>query len=540
MVPDPRRGATATMPRAKSVVAPTRNDRQAVVPSRLLRAGCHAALALMLAGCMGPALKEEIVRPAPTHALPPARDGLLHDLSRGVTNRHGAQSSGFRLLDGSRDALNARLALIDSAVSSLDIQTYLWYDDSSGRLLLERAILAADRGVRVRLIVDDLLTIGEDRFIHELDRRPDIEVRLFNPWRKRGLLSRGGEMLARMERLNTRMHDKLVIADGNAAIIGGRNIGDHYFGLSHDYNFHDLDVLGFGRCARQANEMFDHFWNSEWVVSAANLDVDPDPAFVEQAWAKLQARNRAAPELAAFGTGARDWRGEAARLAGELHIGESRIVYDETTRNTISQEVAERMFGFMGMARKELLITNAYIIPGQPAIDFVRSLTGRGVRVRILTNSLASHDVPAVNSHYKGWRDDFIRAGAELYELRSDPAIRSLVDVPPVVSGFTGLHTKAVVVDREYAFIGSMNFDPRSFRINTEAGVFVRSPGLARELAEVMERDMRPENAWRVLLDAKGRPYWVNSDQTVRRQPARGVGQRLMDQLFRVVPKEQY
>ena len=198
------------------------------------------------------------------------------------------------------------------------------------------------------------------------------------------------------------------------------------------------------------------------------------------------------------------------------------------------------MFGFMGLAQQELLITNAYIIPSQPAIDFFRALTERGVKIRILTNSLASHDVPAVNSHYRDWRDDLINAGAELYELRSDPAIQAIVDVPPVQGEFTGLHSKAVVVDREYVFIGSMNFDPRSFHINTEAGAFVRSPGLAAELAEVMDRDMQPENAWQVFLDEDGKPYWVNSEETVHKQPARGASQRIMDKIFKVVPKEQY
>jgi len=505
-----------------------------------LRVAALLAALLLLAACAGPAMKKDIVRFEPTYAKPPAEKGILYELSNGITTGHGPDKSGFRLLDPSYDALIARLALIDSAVSSLDIQTYLWYPDNVGRIILERAIHAADRGVHVRLIVDDLLTIGRDQLIFELDQRPNIEVRLFNPWKGRSIWARGGEMVAEMERLNTRMHDKLLIADGQAAVVGGRNIGDHYFGLSRDYNFHDLDLLGFGHIARQSNEMFDHFWNSEWVVSAVNLEVEPDPEFVEQAWADLQAGNRAAEELQAFGVEARDWRDVATRLAGELHVGESVLVYDETTDNTIAQNVAAKMFGFMGLAQRELLITNAYIIPSQPAIDFFRSLTERGVKIRILTNSLASHDVPAVNSHYRDWRDDLINAGAELYEQRPDPAIQAIVDVPPVQGEFTGLHTKAVVVDREYVFIGSMNFDPRSFQINTEAGAFVRSPGLAAELAGVMDRDMQPENAWQVFLDEDGKPYWVNSEETVHKQPARGASQRIMDKIFKVVPKEQY
>jgi putative cardiolipin synthase len=516
-------------------------DRIAATLSTLRHLIVPTLAAALLAGCAGPSLKDDIDRKEPSFASPPAVEGILWELADDIMASHGPEQSGFRLLDSSFDALAARLALIDSAVTSLDIQTYLWYPDHSGRLILERAVRAANRGVRVRLIVDDLLTIGQDQLIYELDLRPNIEVRLFNPWKDRGMLARGGQFIAEMERMNTRMHDKLLIADGNAAVVGGRNIGDHYFGLSEDYNFHDLDLLGFGHIARQANGMFDHFWNSDWVVSADNLDTAPDPEYVKQAWAELQRKNREAPELAAFGAEVRDWRETAVALADKLHIGRSLLVYDETQDNTIAQNVADKMFGFMNLAKKELLITNAYIIPGQKAIDFLQGLTDRGVDIRILTNSLESHDVPAVNSHYRGWRDDLINAGAELYELRADAAIKQdVVEVPPVTGEFVGLHTKSVVVDREFVFIGSMNFDPRSFAINTEAGAFVRSPGLAEELAQVMERDMEPENAWQVFLDEKGKPYWVNSDTRVDKQPARGFSQRVMDKIFKVVPKEQY
>jgi len=499
-----------------------------------------AVIFLLISACSGPSLKEDIAREEASFARPPATEGILWDIANEVMGRHGPEHSGFGLLDTSYDGLVARLALIDSAVSSIDIQTYLWYPDNTGRLVLERAVEAAERGVHIRLIVDDLLTIGLDQVIYELNQHPNIELRLFNPWKGRNVLARGGEMVAEMERLNQRMHDKLVIADGNAAVVGGRNLGDHYFGLSHDYNFHDLDLVAFGHMARQANGMFDSFWNSEWVVSAINLDTDPDPEFAQQKWTELQEKNRAATELQAFGTEPDDWSAALAVVADKLHAGTSILVYDEVTGDQIAQNVAGMMFPFMAEAQEELLITNAYIIPEQPAIDFIQSLTDRGVRVRILTNSLASHDVPAVNSHYREWRDDFINAGAELYELRADAAIQSIVDVPPVEGEFTGLHTKAFVVDRKKVFIGSMNFDPRSININTEAGAFVHSPGLAEDLARVMERDMGPNNAWQVFLDDKGKAYWVNSDERVDKQPARGGSQRVMDKIFKVIPKEQY
>jgi len=485
-------------------------------------------------------MKEEQTRHEPTYASPPATEGVLAEMANHFIDGYGPEYSGFRLLDSSYDGLAWRLALIDSAVSSLDIQTYLWYPDNAGRVILERAVEAAKRGVRVRLVVDDLLTIGQDQLIYELDQHPMIEIRLFNPWEDRSTLSRGGEMVAQFERLNTRMHDKLVIVDGNAAVVGGRNIGDHYFGLSSAYNFHDLDLFGVGHIARQANEMFDHFWNSEWVVSADNLVQEHDSEWAAQKWAEIKAANAAAPELTAFGAERRDWSQQLDAVLEQLHPGTSELLFDTTGEEAIEQNVAGELFNLLGLAQKELLITNAYVIPGQRAIDFLQGLTDRGVTVRILTNSLASHDVPAVNSHYKDWRDDLIKAGVELHELRADAAIQSIVDVPPVNGEFVGLHTKAFVLDREKVFVGSMNFDPRSMNINTEAGAFVHSPGLAEDLARVMERDMHPDNAWQVLLDENGEVYWVNSDERLDEQPARDGMQRVMDTIFKMFPKEQY
>ena len=493
-----------------------------------------------LTACSSPSLRKDIILTEPGYASPPATEGILAEMADDIFSTHGADYSGFKLLDESYDALSWRLALIDSATTSLDIQTYLWYPDNTGRIILQRSVDAANRGVRVRLIVDDLLTMGLDQVMFELQSQPNIEMRLFNPWQDRSTLARAGEMIAEMERLNTRMHDKLMIVDGNAVVVGGRNLGDHYHGLSHAYNFHDLDLLGFGHIARQANAMFDHFWNSEWVVSAQNLDTEHDADFSRKAWQEIRDKNATAEELKVFGTEVEDWTERLADVAAELYPGTSYLVYDETSGDAVVQNVANKMFGFMGLAQKELLITNAYIIPGQQAIDFIQGLTNRGVRVAILTNSLASHDVPAVNSHYEPWRDDLIEAGAELYELRNDAAIQSIVNVPPVAGEFIGLHTKAVVIDREKVFIGSMNFDPRSFNINTEAGAFVDSPGLANALADVMERDMSPENAWQVFLNDEGKAYWVSSDETLDEQPARDGTQRVMNKIFKIFPKEQY
>jgi putative cardiolipin synthase len=509
----------------------------------LLRSVGFALIAsLVLAGCGGPeALREEISRGPMDYAEPPATTGLLADLAQSIQAEHGEQASGFHILDSSHDGLYWRLALIDSATTSLDIQTYLWYPDFSGTLILERAIRAAQRGVRVRLIVDDLILHGHDQVIANLHAQPNIEFRMFNPWKDRGSMGeRLGEMVAEMERLNTRMHDKLMIVDGHAAVVGGRNIGDHYFGLSEAYNFHDTDLLGIGHIGLQANDMFDMFWNSEWVVSADNLTTTPDEEIAKQQWANIQA-NAFAPELEQFPRAPKDWTDELTELTAELRIGRSQLVYDETQTPQIDQSMVSSMFNFFSIAQKELLVMNAYVIPAQEAIDFLRKKTDAGVDVRVLTNSLSSHDVPAVNSHYEPWRDDFIEAGVDIYEFRSDPAIQeTVIDVPPVSAEFSGLHSKSAVADGRYVFIGSMNLDPRSGRINTEMGAFVDSPALAEDMRRIILRDMAGDNAWHVQLDEDGEVFWESGDEILTKQPARDGMQRVMNLLMKLGPREQY
>jgi putative cardiolipin synthase len=500
------------------------------------------AASTLVAGCSSGGMKEDIVKLPPSHALPPATTGVLAEVAAGITAQHGEEYSGFRVLDPSFSGLYWRLALIDSAVSSLDIQTYLWYPDVSGRLILERAVLAAQRGVKVRLIVDDLLLQGHDQLIANLEAQPNIEFRIFNPWTERGsILNRAGQMLAEMERLNSRMHDKLLIADGRAAVIGGRNIGDHYFGLNEVYNFHDTDLLGVGHIGSQANEFFDSFWNSKWVVSAQNLITEPDEAAAQKQWQNILDATADAPQLERFPREPKDWTAEILAQADDLRIGRSKMVYDEASADQIQQNVVSSMFNFFGMAKEELLVMNAYIIPGQKAVDFLQGLSDSGVDVRILTNSLATHDVPAVNSHYEPWRDDLIRAGVELFELRPDAAIKpTVVDVAPVDSEFIGLHSKSSVVDGRYIFVGSMNLDPRSSNINTEMGVFVDSPALAADMKAIILRDMSPENAWHLKLNEDGDVYWEDSNGILTQQPARNGMQRVMNQLMKLGPKEQY
>ena len=472
-------------------------------------------------------------------AADPAPSGILASIAETIARTEGDDRSGFHLLDKNADALSWRLALIDSAESSLDLLYYLWYSDDSGRLLIERVYRAADRGVRVRLLVDDLLLMGDDKGLVAIDRHPNIQLRLFNPKRQRQA-GMAADFVGRFEQMNSRMHDKLVVADNRAAILGGRNIGDYYFGLSHSYNFHDLDVIGFGPVAPQSSELFDNFWNSNWVVPASALPATVDAREIADRREKLFEKLRSSESLEQFQVEPQDWTAELENLVPNLHFGSSEIIWDYIEDGNLVQSMPDSLGVILRSAERDIDLINAYIIPGQGFIDGMKQLTENGVRIRILTNSLASHDVPAVNSHYKQWRKPIIESGAELYEFRADPAIKTLVDTAPVVSGFSGLHTKSFVVDGHKVFIGSMNFDPRSVHINTEMGIIIDSPGLGQELIRLAERDMAPENAWQVTLDGQGKLVWVNSDETVTRQPARNAWQRFMDGFFRILPKEQF
>ena len=272
-----------------------------------------------------------------------------------------------------------------------------------------------------------------------------------------------------MERLNHRMHNKLLIADNRATILGGRNIGNEYFGLAPEFNFRDLDVLGVGPVARQASGVFDRFWNSEWVVPVAALDLGATPDDLSEVSLEMSRTLASAPSLARFPIDRKDWDASLDEAVGQIHMGTSRLHTDRPDPGTVEHHMPDAIRTLLGGATSEVLIVNAYVIPGEHAIQRMRDQIANGIRIRMLTNSLASHDLPAVNSQYKQWRKALLDARIELYEARADAAERVvLADTPPTQAEFMGLHVKAIVIDRERVFIGSMNLDPRSWEINSE------------------------------------------------------------------------
>lgn len=512
------------------------------------------AVALALAGCAtqqppSTSAAAPAPRPAPQAALAPAADGPFATIEAGIRAQHGPDVSGFWLLDRNDDGLRWRLALIDSAKSSIDMQYYLWYGDTAGSLLLVRALDAANRGVRVRLLIDDLnsllQTAGKvkirDEVFSMIDAHPNIELRLFNPWKERGLVARAGEAIGDLKRLNQRMHNKVMIVDNRAAVLGGRNLGDEYFGLSTDFNFHDLDVLGFGPVARQSSAVFDAYWNSAWVMPVSALNVPFKHEDAKAAAVTVRQWLASEKSLAEFSTTPRSWQAELATVTADLRYGTSTVKSDMPVDGRIQHNMLDEMNALAATAQKELLIINAYIIPGDRFIEQLQRMKAQGITVKILTNSLASHDVPAVNSHYKQWRRKLRENSTALHEMRHDGQIQSgIVDTAPTRAGFMGLHSKGMVVDRRRVYIGSMNFDPRSANINSEMGVLVDSPALAEDLARLIERDLQPANSWRVEIEPNGAVVWIHDTDKVSMQPARSLWQRVEDLIFMAFPKELY
>jgi cardiolipin synthase C len=505
------------------------------------------ALAVGLASCA--TLPEHVPHGAPGHAPPPQPGGALADLENGLHPKLGPDISAWRALDSNEDAFRWRLALVDSAQHTLDLQYYFWWEDDTGELLMKHVVDAANRGVKVRIILDDITTLLKDDRTPKvrdwqtamLNAHPNIELRLFNAFRSRSLLGRGVDFLRRMDIMNQRMHNKMMVADNRAVILGGRNVGNEYFGFGKPFNFRDLDVLGLGPVARQTSTVFDRFWNSDWVVPATALKLDATRKDLRADQPRVAQELEGKPVLERFPLDRKDWSAQLAEFAKTALPGGSHVLTDLPAPNAVRHRMPDAMRDFMASAKSELLIANSYVIPDDNDIALFEELRSRRVQVRILTNSLASQDVPAVNSHYKRWRKPLLKAGVDLYESRADAAIGpTLADTPPAHAQFMGFHVKAIVVDRERLFVGSMNLDPRSQELNSEMGVVIDSAPLARQIAEIIQQDTQPANAWHVTLNERGSLRWTADRKPLSRQPARSAWQRAQDMFFMLFPRNLY
>jgi putative cardiolipin synthase len=493
--------------------------------------------ALAVAGCQGLPSRAAAVR---EEALPAARYGSLADVAGRIEAMLGAGESAHWLLDRNQLALTARLALIDEAAVSLDIQYFIWQDDATGHLMAERALAAADRGVRVRVLMDDFGVAGPGGEALKLDAHPGVDVRVFNPWTLRG--SRFGtatEFLVRTYTLNRRMHNKTLIADGRFAILGGRNIGDRYFGIYDSFVQNDLDILVAGPMAKAVGGTFDEYWNSEHSFPVALFASDERP---QHPLATTREELRAVvtqhtDALRPFTLEPTDWSPYLEELVDTFAPARAEILWESPD---VLNDARPRLYAaykaLVASARSEVLISSPYFIPDEDFRNLLREIVARGVRVVVVTNSLETNNHVIAHTGYRRWRREVLAAGVELYELRADAEALPYYVTPPSMPGALGLHTKAVVIDRERAFVGSPNVDPRSMVLNTEIGVVGEGAELAARVAALIDRDIAPANSWRVTMDEEGWLTWSNGDRVVRRQPAKGFVQRAMEFLLNLLP----
>jgi cardiolipin synthase C len=490
-----------------------------------------------LAGCAG--LPSVVERP---------HSGALADtentrLARGAAQAmaSNAGETGVHALSDPRDAFAARVLLAHAAERSLDVQYYIWRNDTTGNLLCEALWRAAERGVRVRLLLDDNSTRGLDPALAALDAHPNIEVRLFNPYANRGF--RLGELITDFSRLNRRMHNKSLTADNAATIVGGRNIGDEYFGAQGHVEFADLDVLAVGAVVPEVSKAFDAYWNSESAYPAAALlpPAQPDSAAqVRNAWAALQQDPKASGYLEALRTTALVQQLVAGTLPFEWT--QARVIQDDPAKVLHPPERSElhmlpRLTAALGEPARELDLISPYFVPTKQGTAALTTLAARGVKVRVLTNSLSATDVTPVHAGYAKYREALLRGGVLLYELKPSEQRDEREKRDVGGSSDASLHAKTFAVDRSRIYVGSFNLDPRSSRLNTEMGVVVESSRLATRLSAGLD-ELLPKVAYEVRLSADGGLEWREGDVVHRSEPGAGVLQRLWIGFLSILPIE--
>ena len=532
-----------------------------------MRAGPHfrnpllAAVLLLAAGCS--TLRTNVVK-EPSHALPPATDTPSAQYVESEQAKHDESESGFRLLTLSTNALMSRVALADHSEHSIDLQYYIFKNDGTGRLIAQHLLKAADRGVRVRILLDDVGVSDDIGMFDALDAHENIEVRLFNPFSTKspGAVSKVAQMLLDWRRLNRRMHNKSFIADNKVAVIGGRNIGDDYFNADVDNNYRDLDLLAIGPVVQEASRSFDSYWNNEaaYPVTAfptkKNISVDLAKLRVQldkeaRAFAESDYAQAVLDDLP---------NGPTADRRGQWFWGMAVTVADQPEKVSESSDAPSLTIGpklktIIDGAQSEVLLISPYFVPSENDEQDLIALAKRGVAVKVLTNSLASTDQPAAHEGYGDHRRDLLAGGILLFELKPMAATKQSATEIGSSSGVS-LHAKSFVVDSRYVFVGSMNMDQRSKLLNTEMGVVVDSPALASAVEKFFATATDPVNSYRVVLESqgggsgggsggdddkgKGGMHWQavengkNVDYSV--EPAASLGKRIEVWLMKLLP----
>ena len=454
------------------------------------------------------------------------------------------EQSGFSLLSDGVDSLAMRLLLAQRAERSIDLQYYVMHIDVTGSALLRNLLAAADRGVRVRLILDDFYADGYDAGLAGLNAHPNIEVRIFNPF-YRGFAGRLRSTTTDFGRVNRRMHNKSFIVDNQVAVIGGRNIGDEYFDARKDEKFTDLDALAIGPVVNDLSRMFDTYWNHETALPVlAFADMPDDP---EAELARLRAKFEQSRKDILDTSYAGAVRGQVLDYietdAPAFTWASYMLVYDEPdigvkSKAKEAKSIRTPLADSLESAQTELIIVSPYFVPSKSGVERFEMLRESAVQVTVVTNSLASTNQWLVHSGYARTRKSLLESGVGIYEVRPDRD-QSELGVVSETDALVTMHTKAFVVDREVLFLGSFNFDPRSAYLNTESGVIIESEELASKFARIID-DALSDRTYEVFLNDKGKLRWraKEGDEEIiyTKEPETSWGQRFKIGLARLLP----
>lgn len=506
---------------------------------KTLRASVITLLVIVLAGCAS--LAEEIEHPLEQSVTP-----LTSTLSE-LADTHRAQQrtpelSGVLLQETGWDALAQRLALIEQAEHSIDIQYYIWNGDTSGRYLASRLIAAAERGVWVRVMLDDINLNERENLLAAFDRHPRVEIRIFNPIPSRRGVAKWLNVLGDFSRLNRRMHNKSFTVDGVLSIVGGRNIGDEYFDLSEELNFRDRDVLVAGAVVSDIQASFGQYWGSRWSYPVSLL---ADKTLTDlSGFNDVEEPHYKHHPVLPKGKIAWHFLDE---VMTEMIWVEARFVSDRPvpvdSDDTSKPKATARLLAELAhQAEQEILLESAYLIFDDRQLGELQQLAARGVVIKALTNSMASNDLITNHSGYAGRRRAMLAGGMQLFELKPDAilcnkTIRDPSRCAPTAS--YGLHAKSVVFDRKVACIGSFNLNLRSTYLNTESILVIEDQAVSAELADDIEQAMHARNSWQLRLQ-DNRLYWYSGKESWTDEPETEQWQRIKSRFLQLFPIEKY
>jgi putative cardiolipin synthase len=454
-------------------------------------------------------VREEALPPAPLAAWPALENIAKTDL--------------FVPMNNGQMALDWRLRALQAATRSIDLQTFIWESDAAGRALVRETLAAADRGVKVRVILDDSFLAHADPVLRSLSEHPMIAMREVTN-------------LANFSTINHRMHNKLLVIDGWVSIVGGRNQADEYYGYRKAHNFRDLEVIVQGPLVMRLASLFDLYWNDPWTIPIEHLVDASDELSPEELTDWLAGKDGVVKIPVAATT--EQWQA----LFDSGYAGTARLIVDTPADQSPAVDfpiqLADAYVKRIDSTQSDLLLISAYFIPTKELTAAIERATNRGVKVRILTNSLGSNNHVTAHAAYAEHRPALLNAGAELYELRADASSRALYVFDAVEENVLGLHAKIALFDECCLMVGSANLDPRSLRLNTEIGALVDSPGLNAHVRELFAVDLLPENAWRVRLNTEGNIVWEGPEGDVHDAPPASFFMRAESWFFGLLPIE--